>query len=84
MSIEFSLLIKFFFFNLLIQILTDLKVIILFIFNISVLIKLINIRFFFLTVSFLYSLLIWILKGLKIIILFISYIYKLIELIKEN
>ena len=49
------LLIEFFFFGLLIQILTGLKVTILFIFNISVLIKLVDTRSSFLTVSFLYS-----------------------------
>ena len=75
---------KFFFFNLLTQILTGLKVIILFTFNIFVLIKLIDIRFFFLTISFFYSLLIWILKDLKVIISLTFYIYKLIKLIKEN
>ena len=58
MSIKFSLLIKFFLFNSLIQILIGLKIIILFIFNIFVLIKLMSIKSFFLTISFLYNLLI--------------------------
>ena len=58
MNIGFFSLIKFFFFGLLTQILINLKIIILFTFNISVLIKLINIKSFFLTVSFLYNLLI--------------------------
>ena len=84
MSTEFFLLTEFFLFSLLTQILTDLKVIILFIFNIFILIELMNIKSFFLTISFLYNLLIWILKDLKIIISPISYIYRLIGLIKED